>query len=187
MDRTGRRRFTITDAMVFIAATAFGLALARKVYPHDLLRPTVGSYTHWFLNGPAACLVAAWAMALVFVRLRRPRPHRRRLMRQPGFVACTASLLALALGSVCGRIVFGTVFFNLHGYNNFQVEDYWSWAIRPTGPVVLGAWVGLWLAGRSSAEKSGIDRMGRAVGLFWIAGAVWIPIGTIVRHLFPRL
>ncbi len=172
MNRPDRRTFKITDAMVLIAATAVGLALARGAYPYDLLRPRVGSYLSWLLNGPSSCLVAAWAMAVVVLRLRRPRPPRRRLVRQPGFVAGVASLMAMLLGSVCGRISFGTLYSQLYRHNLFQVDDYWSWAIRPTGAVVFGRMgrsvVGGALVARAelarpygSGTRAVLDRRGR--------------------------
>ena len=171
--------------MILIASTAIGFALARATIPSIYSDPGSAGIHARLLTGPSTCLVSAWAMALVVLRLRRPRPYRRRLVRQPGFVACTASLVGLLLGSVCGRIYFGITYYNLHGYNSFRSDDYWSWAIRPAGLVVLGASAGLWLAGRSLPERSWIDRMGRAIGVFWIAKVAFQLLVPILDLFVP--
>jgi hypothetical protein len=43
---------------------------------------------------------------------------------------------------------------------------------RWAGFVVAGAWIALALAGRWRPERSWIDRLGRAIGVFWIAAAI---------------
>jgi hypothetical protein len=42
--------------------------------------------------------VAIWTLALIPIRLRRPRPTRRGLVRQPGFVASVAVSIATTAG-----------------------------------------------------------------------------------------
>jgi len=43
---------------------------------------------------------------------------------------------------------------------------------RVAGLVVGGAWLALAMAGRWRPERSWVDRLGRAIGVFWIASAV---------------
>jgi hypothetical protein len=179
-----RRRFTITDAMVLIAATALGMAWIRAVYP-DSLRPPPRNYVGWLLQGPPTCLTTSLALALIILRWRRPRPRRRRLVIQPGFVASVASLAALLLGLGCG-LFFWAVNHPERGYA-YQLNIQWSWGIGPCPGFVLGAWLGLWLAGLWAPERSWIDRAGRALGLFWITDVAWPLVGSILAYLFPRL
>src|SRR5690242_12341334 len=80
--RVGRcRPPALLDAMVLVAATALALALVKR-----LDGPLWGG-----CPAPVAkelpCLLVGTATVLV-LRLRRPRPSWRRLMRQPGAVAC---------------------------------------------------------------------------------------------------
>lgn len=186
MDGPDRRRFTITDAMVLIAATALGMALMRVVY-EDGLGPRSRDYVRWLLRGPPTCLAASVALALIILRMRRPRPRGRRLVIQPGFVASVASLVALIVGIGCSAF-FQAVHTVLPGQTfAYPLAVHWAWGIGPCPGFVLGACLGLWLSGRWAPERSWIDRAGRALGLFWIADGAWDLIGPILQHFFPIL
>src|SRR5262249_26791016 len=88
------RKPTIIDGMILIGATAVGLGLARATWSgfHHGLLGLVG-----FVVAAIYGMLAPWASALLVIRLRRPRPPRRRLGRQPGYIACAASVLALVI------------------------------------------------------------------------------------------
>ncbi len=184
MDGPDRRRFTITDAMVLIAATALGMAWMRVVY-EDGLGPRPPNYVRWILHGPSTCLVYGLALALIVLRLRRPRPRRRRLVIQPGFVASVASLAGLLAG-LGSTLFFRAVHTLAPGETyTFPVNVLWSWGMDPSPGFVLGAWLGLWLAGLWAPEPSWIDRAGRALGLFWIADVAWTLVSPLLQHFLP--
>ncbi|QDV33085.1 hypothetical protein [Tautonia plasticadhaerens] len=96
--------------------------------------------------------------AMVLIRLRPPRPDRRELLCQPGFIATVAAGLGMLL-----------------------IPAGWAYAGRFAPAWVVPAMVTLaWLAlaiGRGwRPERSWVDRTGRAVGLAWLAMApsiVW--------------
>ena len=92
--RTQRgRRVTIADGMVLIAAMTVGLAMARS-YARSLYRdiPAPSSLRTFLLfQGTMPCLVFTLMLALIPLRLRRPRPRLGSLVRQPGFAACCAA------------------------------------------------------------------------------------------------
>ncbi len=44
------------------------------------------------------CLLVCWTLAFFIMRLRKPRPPLRRLVRQPGMVTCEVWLLGMFLG-----------------------------------------------------------------------------------------
>lgn len=102
------RPFTISDAMILVAAAAVGLILVRSYLPgfvrhiSTLGRQIADPWGLWvaygWLQGPVACFVIPFMAGLVAMRLLPPRPPRRRLLSQPGFVACVAALASLMPG-----------------------------------------------------------------------------------------
>src|SRR5690242_18723380 len=102
-----RRRFTLLDGMTLIAATALAIAWERPFLPRivqNFRRFT--SWTAWetWEGGVMTLMtllpfVALWTLALILLRLRRPRPALRRLARQPGATACLTAAIGLAVAA----------------------------------------------------------------------------------------
>jgi hypothetical protein len=161
--QTGRRA-TIADGMILIAAITVGLAMARS-YTRSLYReiPVASSLRTFLLfQGPVPCLVFTGMLALIAVRLQRPRPRLSSLVRQPGFAACCAGVAAFALGiltTIATRSQFG-------GLNSALI--FWASCASWGDSVVPGAWLFLALSGRWRAKADWIDRLGRILGAFWI-------------------
>ena len=182
--RPSRRRFRLLDAMALVGATALGLAWARWAYA-GRLRPESGQVLWWLLRGPPTCLVAAWAPALLLLRLRRPRPRRGRLVQQPGLIACAAAVASMLLG-LGGAFAFLAVHTQPpRTATAYSVVAAWPEMIERTPEFVLGAWVALGWAGRWSPERSWVDRAGRAAGLFWVAGLALTVVAPALVALFP--
>src|SRR5690349_17797244 len=105
MGNPPRRKFTVVDAMALVAATAAGMAWIRSNYDWQFFFGTWWLfYSHGdFLQAGSYAVrivwpfLLAWTLTVLVLRFRRPRPPRRLLMRQPGFVACCAVTLATAL------------------------------------------------------------------------------------------
>ena len=173
------RRFTLADAMILVAATAVGVAVARAYYVArmgvvaEFWAPPISMYF-----GYATPLLISWSVALLVIRLRRPRPRPRRIFRQPGTVACCAVAFVVVArpvfmiaDGVIGLISrdpnpFGLV--NLHNFLYFFAGD---------GLGVAAAWMALAIAGCWKPEAEWIDRTGRALGACWIALWALIQIG----------
>lgn len=176
-----RREFAVVDAMALVAATAAGMAWIRANYDWqfffgtwrrfsshgDLLQ--TGSYAVRFLWP----FLLAWTFAIVVLRFRPPRPPRRLLVRQPGFVAGCAVTLASAL--VFWPIVVGL----LAGIPRVDVQTqlpsrFWAeigtgdGAVEAIGLAVATAWLTLALTRGWHAEPTWIDRLGRFLGLCWV-------------------
>jgi hypothetical protein len=168
------RRFNTADAMVMIAATAIAFAfvqfqglpwiLAEKWFPpqDNILRPPE--------DGDLAALISSflipWTVALLILRLRRPRPSRRRLFMRPGFVACAiaiAMMVFLCLDEY-RQCVFTYRSFPALGFQNVVALNYRISVSFATA----GLWVLMAACGRWHAERSWIDRAGRAMGALWI-------------------
>lgn len=185
----GRRRFTLADAMILIAATAVGLALTRlnlevlKTGPAGRIRPirSIGELMEMLPQLAVASLpgAAMISLALGLIRLRRPRPSIRRIARQPGALACLAAvasavglplLMYLACLAAPRRVPGGD----------------WPLVIvlilpMQVGCSVAGAWLALAARRSWRPEPSWIDRAGRLLGLYWIA---LIPAGLWVILIY---
>jgi hypothetical protein len=99
----------------------------------------------------------------LIIRLRAPRPSRRRLWHQPGLAACAAATLGVALKALDGVLSYHTGLGN--GYLDMKVL-WFGWPY--SGPAVAGAWLARIVTGRWRAERSGIDRLGRLIGVCWL-------------------
>ena len=172
-----RRRFHLGDSLILIAALALTLSVllsanwfaripGRVSFWWDARPKFVGGFP-WFLAwGPSARMAVSQivdefvqllssvllGLTLVqpFLRLRRPRPPLRDLVRQSGFVVCLA-------------VIVGTLI----------VVDLW-WVARidvAWGAILASALLLFWpVLGLPPwrLEASWIDRLGRAVGWGWI-------------------
>ena len=111
MSARERRTITLFDLMMVVAATAIGLSLVQfgwhakspaagfSTWPVSA-KYSDGGYpsTRWVVPiagrvGPFLPCLVAWTGAFLVIRLRGPRPRRRRLLRQPGLVAAVVALL----------------------------------------------------------------------------------------------
>lgn len=189
-----RRRFTLLDAMIVVGSAAPAFAVLRATDETgewlgllaDLIKPELWrvqldtfAYLVPLMLTPLAVSATLDVLAL---RLRKPRPGRRRLARQPGFAACLATALA---GLVGAAFTLARMLVELLGVtaNNGGVkpastswDDPFDWldlfahSAMPLGGFgVVVAWAGLALAGIGRPEPGWVDRMGRLVGLAWIA------------------
>jgi hypothetical protein len=106
------RKFQLSDAIVLVAATAVDFTIAWPYYETmNLLNgkpaiPSAGQFSGWIRSVfgclmLAAPVVMAWTLALLALRLRRPRDRWRSLVRQPGLVAGLMAVVVL-LGRLIG-------------------------------------------------------------------------------------
>ncbi len=181
-----RRRFTLLDAIVLIAATAVGL-LGFRAFFRDVLdalpwtnvvegvsRATPGQLGRFavyllLVGGPP--FLACLSVALLVLRLRPPRP--RRPARQPGTAASLAVVVTLLLG---GGLLFTVLgFLWCRGDLDLSADDaILSFLLSPLiTTTIVASW--LWRAcdGGLRPEPSWIDRAGRA------NAAAWIALGTL--------
>lgn len=157
------RPLAILDGMVIVAAVACGVALARTIardagpWPWfdaslDVARP--GSY---FLLPPT--------LALIALRLRRPRPSLRRVLIQPGMAACCAVAVITAVDAV-SWLIYGLQV-GSEGRVDF-VARYWrgNWGHPAWG--VAAVCLALVLGRRWRRERGWIDGFGRLLGVLWM-------------------
>jgi len=189
----GRSRpVRLSDGMVLIAGAAAGLAWSSRIMPFfadgpfaDASRP----FQALFLLIAAIPGVLGVNLALLGLRLHRPRPPLRGLFRQPGALAAlvlplsvAASLTTdIALSASNGTFgMNGPVFPQNAASIGGLAFDFFVHLLPPLGRDTAIAWLALALSGGWQAERSWIDRLGRALGAFWIVTLplfLWIEYG----------
>ena len=182
MQEPGKRKFTIWDAMILVAATAVGL---RVVFIR--IAPKLGVHFQDFRYGSNAIreivggIAFFWSVALIFLRLLQPRPPLKQLVRQPGFIACLAAVfvflanVSLQASQLISRIPNRSYYV----LNMFLLPT----VTFVTAPAVALAWIVLFISGEWEPEAGWVDRAGRAIGLLWIGMYTEMLIENYVRAL----
>lgn len=181
------RRFNVGDALILLAALGLGLSSIRdrigtlapraqgwsqdyRRYQDELAKvPPVDAAELDFARRSLCVQVSdegkAWILSVligltpaqILLRLRRPRPGWRNLVRQPGFIACLAAVAGYLLDRGWDPSV----------RLGFAPFPFW------TSMSVLAAWGILVLSRRGQAEESWIDRLGRVLGAAWVVAGFW--------------
>lgn len=181
-DPANRRRFTLLDAMILVAASAGGLVLMRLFWVSWGPFADMGLTTEVSLaNGvewlPTAIALttpcaAAWSATLLVLRWRPPRPARRPWQR-PGILA--NSIIGLAILASVPVLAF-IVWWSGPGPPG-KLATVFLLTAPALGVAVMACWLTLLLTRRWRRAADWIDRLGLLLGVFWIiAGPVclWV-------------
>jgi len=142
-----RIRYTIDCVYRLAGWSPWQTPITRSELVHDLLNTLLFDSTQLLFS---SLLIAT--PAVLWLRLRQPRPSLRDLTRQPGLVACGAALLGYLL------------YVDLYHY--FSTRRLY---LRCTvGSAVVVAWLIQALSCRWQAEACWVDRLGRLIGLGWL-------------------
>lgn len=203
---TPPRRLNLGDLAILVGAAAGAFALARRSLadePEALLfyrfRGANGDQTGVHYDGNFAALVSEIlgqglilaSLALIAIRLRQPRPGWRRLWRQPGWVASTTGLLAAALVFGVVQVQNGVATASIRrgvrstAHETIRLSLFPDEAATACGLAVLVAWLILGCTGARRPERSTIDRLGRVVGVGWVALPLLRLGSGIVRVAWP--
>jgi hypothetical protein len=192
-----RRRFTLRDLMIVIAAVAISLwlspdhlsgafvrALDQLVRDHSFRKP---AYTiRLMLNGDPNLIyhfsiqpmALVWTLTLLLLEYLHYRPPLHRLARQPGFAACLAVVVVIVL---VGSMNFAFLEYRMDDVPLWpKVRAYLALTLTfnqgQCAAAVAIAWLTLALTGRWRPRPDWLDRAGRALGIFWLAVVplVWI-------------
>jgi hypothetical protein len=180
-----RRKFTLVDAMVLIAAVAVAFVMIREYLDHlygrhlALTPPekfTLPSYWKYgtFLIRVLAPLATSLSLALWVLRLLPPRPSLRRLLRQPGMVASTTTVLGTIIFLL--KVVLNDLFNYFEATGVRQLQALWLIRLPLSGEIVAVTWVLLMFSGCWRTEASWVDRAGRALGVYWITSALFFDL-----------
>lgn len=183
------RSFRISDTLVLVAATGIGLATCRFWFSASNkswgdLWPTadepvlVGSWIAALRAIPvSSILLLCWTAAVLLLRLLTPRPPRRHLWCQPGFLACVGAVFVFAWKLVCiGLLVASQVVTAGFAWTSTLrygdvVQEITMMLLTPRGNVggsVLLVWLVAWASSRCRSEPSWVDRAGRVLGAAWV-------------------
>jgi len=168
METDARRRFTIADGMILIAAMA--LSLIKVGSPRSAFVPYLE-----FALAKLSWAGLVFSVALILIRIRSPRPCRDDLWRQPGWIACIAIMISLTTMLLQFALEDATTAKRAYvGYTGWGANIDESIEIfRCFALVALGvSWTILGASGRWKAEPSWVDRAGRLIGVFWIVLSV---------------
>lgn len=185
MSQPIRRRFTLLDGMVLVAAVAFGLGVTRWYHKGraDWFQDGI-QINFWIIPSYLAWMILPLTPALMFLRLRKPHPTRRRLIRQPGFQAGLAIWFAWFVWIINQG---GVIYDNWRdGVPWVRLLDFEPDLHHRIAPFIVAIWGATWAVGRRKAEQGWIDRAGRGLGWLWIG--VWLLIvADDDMGLFKRL
>jgi hypothetical protein len=179
--------------MALVAATAIGLGLARgmrdELWSQTNMSVAVGSVgaillavARWMVLGLP--LVMAWTVALLLLGLRRPRPRLGDRIHRPGTTACGAATLAMALGAANLTALMAVVraSVTITQKDNWIVECMVEGLLQGIGidvsmpgVAVTVAWATLALGGHWKPAQHWLERVGRLLGVVWIAFMVVAP------------
>lgn len=193
-----RRRLTLLDAMILIAAMAVAIAwtqsLSASFREQDTFDSTIWPaipWKHWLMRWPtmAAPWMTAGSLGVLILRLRKPRPPLRELARQPGAAGCFVALASvtlraglMALGNALSQVPNMTMFGPDPGFAVADVIFWLSSDLTEVGSSVMGAWLIL-AAGRFwEAEPSAIDRAGRLLGVGWLSMLAAHRLGSLIIY-----
>ena len=177
MTSPATRRFTVSDGMVLIAATAVGLGATRAVGLH--VRGAIERDDSVIIKLTLSFVGLFLTLALLVLRLWKPRPGLRILFRQPGFAGCFAVsvTIAIRLLMICGDYLerlalvgpIPSFFWDFFSYNVLI----WSPIIDvSTACPIAAVWLVMALGGRWEMEPGWVDRAGRALSCFWLVAAL---------------
>lgn len=190
---TARRRFTLLDIAILVAASACGLAvvgwlnsLIKGQDAGNILGYLVRLYVSRQFGEAgtiavmlALPMMAAWTMALIPLRLIRPRPRFRRLACQPGWMACCAVVLALGIAAAISGAVLA-IQGRAQALSLLEGSPVLTLAF---GPAVLASWMALILGRRWRPEPSWVDRLGRILGVVWVLLSLVGPMAIVTMLL----
>lgn len=179
----------LVDVLVFIGATAVGLAILRAkgaafvghFYGKDGSKPTAGGafeyYSTWSSLAAvghgymwSGLLVVMWTLAVLSFHLRPPRPRLRRLARRPGFAVCFAAALSYTLIWLIQYVEIAATRASTRipvWFGDFDM--YVSYGPPLTAGFATGSvWAVQALGGRGRPARDWLDRSGCALGVYWI-------------------
>jgi hypothetical protein len=173
--------------MILVATTAPALAAMRFLRPLGLDRSGTwnGVVSTKGLVFDASPPIAMWTLAALVVRLRRPRPRLRRLLRTPGTSASFAALFVLVIDLFRHAFAFGVLCLDVGwAYAPMYFGAYTALEGTPAdaGLAVATVWCYQAVAGCWRSEPTWIDRAGRVLGVCWLAT---VPLDAFTWVFYP--
>lgn len=163
------RRFSLADGMILMVGLSLGLALMKVADLDDEFAQGWKRLTEGGLNRPLKSLLEAASEWGVLIGLPlgaglTPFCLYYQTRGRPGYAACLiATVVVIPMLVLTGILV---------ALNTRPPNDYLAWHAVTTpaiGSAILSSWLTLRCLGAWSPVPSWQDRLGRAVGVVWIA------------------
>jgi hypothetical protein len=181
--------------MILTAAFAVGFGVDRVPgwiwFPDLTERGNAGSRAFSTFHAIAAIhqgsvpFLAAWTVAFLAIRVRRPRPALRWCLREPGMVGCCAASVGLLVNAL-RVLVLAIAYSPDPSVDHFRGGNAIKAYAEQAGFAVIGSWVALALVRRWKPRPCWIDRIGRILGLLWIA-MIGVHMAEYVVHAYVKL
>jgi hypothetical protein len=170
------QRFFLSDAMVFIAATALALGGYRwliDAWRVDHADPTRDPKFQVIVA--VSFIALSWTLVLLPLGWREPRRLRRGRDRRPGMAMSLAVVVQMAFETF---YLAGNLIDHRGGPPLVHVWNYLLTVALPyrNAIAVAVAWTILWRTAGWLPKPCWNDRLGRALGVFWIGAAVVLNI-----------
>jgi hypothetical protein len=171
------RRPQIIDLMILVCAVAIGMYVSRQAESRikwgtglSQAAPPWSMRTIDWIETSVLPWVVLMALATLIIRLRHPRPTLRRILRQPGAVACTLGMMTIGFGFL--RLVISEIINSLNhvttASNLYQLDSLLTNGKGLSGSFIIGGWVALAFSGSLHRERGWIDGFGTLVGAIWV-------------------
>jgi hypothetical protein len=170
------RRFTLIDAMVFVAVVAAGFALARDPYLQmNPNHPRVNFWRAWVRFSLVYPFVTPATFAVTILGLWRDRASPGRFLR-PGLAGCLAAAVALVLRGfeVLPAFMQGRL---------WQIGPIRPWleTSERMGYAIAGAWGVITLGRALNRGYDWLERAALGISLIWVVALIvgvfrmWVP------------
>lgn len=163
------RPFTLLDALILVAFTAVGCLPLRE------FKAVTGQVDGLGFRVPRGVILAlfsspialCWGIAILGLRLRRPRPKLRVAFTQVGVVLSNvASCLAL----------FFAFAVMTSGYRGAGLVERWIDGLRLVGFGIVGSMLTMMMTSKVRPPENWIDLVGRMVAIYWVMVAILLTV-----------
>jgi hypothetical protein len=168
LEREGRKRAR-RPMLLYLVTVSAALALGYNVASDLWVRQVPGRPLR-----PFSVVVLPITWSLVALRVIGPRPPRRRRFDPPGLAACLAVSAASLLNAVgAGDIALTrrTVTYDVFTLAALRIVE-----PLPLAAAVAGIWSVLIFNRRWRPEPTWMDRVGRCLGMYWLAAGLVVPL-----------
>ncbi len=184
-----RRRFTLLDLMVLIAAFAVCWMVPKTFRRLSRRKPTQFTTSASTPRSSGASWLVSASVALAVLVIFVPKPGGRERFRQPGALAMLMVAFTWVYDVIQTAIQGGMLW--LTTGQSFSDGGFW-YLFGPIYDVsfravlaVMASWITLALLGLGRPESNWLDRSGRILGWIWVVWGLlaWVlEYQTIVRH-----
>ncbi len=162
-----QRRLTVGDLLWIVIFAGLTLTLFRFTRAELIAELPLSRETQ--LTGEMMSVLFPLTVLTLILRLQRPRPRFRRVVRQRGSLACLAVIFGVLVNMSMLPVTQKTI-----GAMTPLITICWHWPGSLAG-MVAGSWLLLYFMRGWPANSDWVDRLGIVIGPGWISviGVMW--------------